>query len=142
MADALAQLKARMAELDQLSNLGMLLSWDQRTQMPPAGARHRGELMAFTQRLGHNLLTDPEVGKLLDQIDESTLDPDSFDHGTVRIARKAYEKEVNVPGELRADMARAAAEGNSVWLKAKAGNDFELFRPALEKNIELRRKLV
>jgi carboxypeptidase Taq len=142
MADELARLKGRMADLGQIQNLGMLLSWDQRTQMPPAGARHRGELMAFAQRLAHDLLVDPEVGQLLDAIDESSLDPDSFDHGTVRVARKAYEKEVNVPAELRGEMARAAAEGSAVWLKAKAGSDFELFRPALERNIELRRKYV
>jgi carboxypeptidase Taq len=142
MADELARLKGRMADLGQIQNLGMLLSWDQRTQMPPAGARHRGELMAFAQRLAHDLLVDPEVGRLLDAIDESSLDPDSFDHGTVRVARKAYEKEVNVPAELRGEMARAAAEGSAVWLKAKAGSDFELFRPALERNIELRRKYV
>jgi carboxypeptidase Taq len=39
-------------------------------------------------------------------------------------------------------MARAAAEGNGIWLQAKANNDFQLFRPALERNIELRRQYV
>ncbi|HET8528554.1 MAG TPA: carboxypeptidase M32 [Gaiellaceae bacterium] len=144
MADELQQLKTRMRDLSQLFGLGMLLSWDQRTQMPPAGARHRGEHMAFIQRLAHDMLVDPEVGRLLDALEpvQASLDPDSFDYGLIRLIRKNYEKEVDVPAELRSEMARAAAEGNAVWLKAKATSDFQLFLPALERNIELRHRYV
>lgn len=144
MADALDQLKARMSDLGRASQLGMLLAWDQRTQMPPAGARQRGEHMAFLQKLAHGILVDPEVGRLLDELEPrlDSLDPDSFDYGLIRLAKRSYEKEVNVPAELREEMARAAAEGNAVWLKAKATSDFQLFLPALERNIESRHRYV
>jgi carboxypeptidase Taq len=144
MADALDDLKTYAAELGQLTNLGMLLAWDQRVLMPPAGARHRGELMAYIQRRGHDVLVDPEVGRLLDELEPrmSSLDPDSFDHGLIRVMRKAYDKEVNVPAELRGEMARAAAEGNAIWQTAKANSDFASFLPALERNIETRRQYV
>jgi carboxypeptidase Taq len=46
-----------------------------------------------------------------------------------------------VPGELVAEMARAAAAGRTAWLNAREGNDFALFAPALERNLELRRAL-
>ena len=144
MADALDLLKTRMRDLGALGQLGMLLSWDQRTQMPPAGARHRGEHMAFVQRMAHDLLVDPEVGRLLGELEPrlASLDPDGFDYGLIRLAKRSYEKEVNVPAELRSEMARAAAEGNAVWLKAKAASDFQLFLPALERNIETRHRYV
>jgi carboxypeptidase Taq len=144
MADALDQLKSRARDLGQLAQLGMLLSWDQRTQMPPAGARHRGEHMAFLQRTAHDVLADPEMGRLLDELEPrlASLDPDGFDYGLIRLLRRNYEKEVKVPAELREEMARAAAEGNAVWLKAKAASDFQLFLPALERNIETRHKYV
>jgi carboxypeptidase Taq len=144
MADALEQLWNRARDLGQLQQLGSLLVWDQRTQMPPAGARHRGEHMAFVQRLAHDLLVDPEMGRLLGELEPqmSSLDPDGFDYGQIRVLKRAYEKEVNVPAELRSEMARAAAEGNAVWLKAKAASDFQLFLPALERNIETRHRYV
>src|SRR3954452_9514776 len=131
MAEALEQLQARARDLGQLSQLGMLLSWDQRTQMPPAGARGRGEHMAFIQRLAHDFLVDPEMGRLLDELEPrmSSLDPDGYDYGLIRLLRKAYDKETKVPVELRGEMARAAAEGNAGWLKAKASSDFQLFLP-------------
>src|SRR5918912_1006003 len=107
MADALDQLKQRAHDLGQIQQLGMLLSWDMRTQMPLAGARHRGEHMAFLQRLAHDLLVDPEVGRLLDELEPrmASLDPDGFDYGLIRVMKRAYEKELKVPAELRGEMA-------------------------------------
>ena len=144
MADALEQLKIRMYDLGRTMSLGMLLSWDQRTQMPPAGARHRAEHMALVQKLAHGMLVDPEVGRLLDELEPrmSELDPDGFDHGLIRLVKRNYEKEVNVPAELRMEMARASSAGNAVWLKAKAESDFASFLPALERNVETRHKYV
>ena len=144
MADALDTLRTRARDLGQLTQLGSILVWDQRTQMPPAGAPGRGEHMAFVQRLAHEFLVDPEMGRLLDELEPrmSSLDPDGFDYGLIRLLRKAYDKETKVPVELRGEMARAAAEGNAVWLKAKAASDFQLFLPALERNIETRHRYV
>src|SRR5512133_252277 len=122
MADALEQFKTRMSDLARVMQISGLLAWDMRTQMPPAGARHRGDHLAFTQRLAHDMLVDPEVGRLLGELEQqqASMDPDSYDYGLIRLMRKAYDKEVNVPGELREQMARAAAEGNAVWVQAKA----------------------
>jgi carboxypeptidase Taq len=44
--------------------------------------------------------------------------------------------------ELRAEMTRAAAQARPIWVQAKAESNFELFLPALERNIELRRRYV
>jgi carboxypeptidase Taq len=144
MADALEQLKARTADIARLTQIGGLLTWDMRTQMPPAGARHRAEHMAFVQRLAHDWLVDPEMGRLLDELEpvQASLDPDSFDYGLIRLVRKTYEKEVDVPGDLREAMARAAAEGNAIWVEAKSESDYAMFLPALERNIELRHRYV
>jgi carboxypeptidase Taq len=124
--------------------IGSLLVWDQRTMMPPAGARHRGDVLAFVQKQAHSTLVDPAIGRLLDELEPrmSELDPDGFDYGLIRVVRKAYDKEVKVPVELRTEMARASAEGNGVWLKAKAESDFSIFLPALERNVELRHRYV
>ena len=43
MADALEQLKSRLADVKALGKLARLLDWDQRTMMPPAGGAHRAD---------------------------------------------------------------------------------------------------
>src|ERR1017187_9401128 len=99
MPDALERLKARLADRHSLDALTGLLAWDQRTMMPPAGGRHRADHMGLLQRLSHELLTDPEVGGLLDELAplEASLDPDSDDAALIRVARRDYEKAVRVP---------------------------------------------
>jgi carboxypeptidase Taq len=144
MADALDRLKERLAEVTDLGKVARLLSWDQQTMMPLAGTAHRADQMATVQRLTHELFTDPAVGSMLEELRplEDSLDPDSDDASLIRVVRRDYEKAVNVPGSLRAAMARAAAEARPVWVKAKAESDFPSFLPSLERIVELKLEYV
>ena len=106
MADALERLKERLAEVTDLDKVTRLLSWDQQTMMPPAGTGHRADQMATVQRLAHELFTDPEVGRLLDELQplEDSLDPDSDDATLIAL----------VPPRLRegGEGAREVARGD------------------------------
>ncbi len=144
MADALEQLKERLAEITDLGKVGRLLSWDQQTMMPLAGTGHRADQMATVYRLAHERFTAPAVGRLLEELRplEESLDPDSDDAALIGVVRRDYEKAVNVPSSLRAAMTRAAAEARPVWVKAKAESDFASFLPSLERIVELKLEYV
>jgi carboxypeptidase Taq len=144
VADALALLKERLARITDLERIGRLLTWDQQTMMPPAGGGHRADHLATLRRLSHELLVDDETGRLLEELRPlgETLDPDSDDAALLRLARRDYDKAVRVPAGLRAEMTRASAEARPVWVKAKAESNYELFLPALERNIELRLRYI
>src|SRR5215472_7485024 len=144
MADALDQLKERLAEVGDLGKIARLLAWDQQTMMPPAGTAHRAEQFATLLRLMHERFIDPEVGGWLEALRplEDSLDPDSDDGALIALVRRDYEKAVNVPASLRAAMAHAAAEARPVWVKAKAESDFASFLPSLERIVELKLEYV
>jgi carboxypeptidase Taq len=144
MADALEQLKERLGQLTDLERISRLLNWDQQTMMPRAGAAIRAEHLATLRRFAHELLTDDETGRLLEELRPlgRSLDPDSDDAALLRVARRDYEKAVRVPTELRVEMARAAAEAQPLWVDARAASDFGKFLPALERNVELRRRYI
>jgi carboxypeptidase Taq len=138
-ADALAPLRARLAELTDLSMLGHLAAWDQRTIMPPAGAGGRADQMATLSRLHHERATADEVGEWLDALDGAAADLDELDVDVVRLARRDYDRQKRVPGDLAAELAQASAEGQDVWQAARAADDFARFAPALKRNVELAR---
>ena len=142
--DALEQLKTRLSEIPSLAGIVFLLGWDQRTMMPSAGVGHRAQHLALLQRFAHERFTDPEVGRLLDELAPlaGSLDPESDDACLLRLARRDYDKAVQVPTELRVEMARAASEANPIWMEAKATSNFELFLEPLERNVDLRRRYV
>ena len=51
MQDKLNDLKARLAEVEDLENAAALLEWDQLTMMPPGGAVERADQSATGQPL-------------------------------------------------------------------------------------------
>jgi carboxypeptidase Taq len=51
--------------------------------------------------------------------------------------RRDQHKAVRVPTELAAEMSSAAALSHQAWQEARAARDFERFRPALERTLEL-----
>jgi carboxypeptidase Taq len=112
MSDVLDGLKERLAEVQDLSKVVRLLSWDQQTMMPPAGTAHRAEQLSTVFRIAHEKFTDPEIGRLLDELKplEDSLDPDSDDAALIRLTRRDYEKSVKVPAELRAATARPSLQ--------------------------------
>jgi carboxypeptidase Taq len=137
-----AELRERLAQLWDVVKLTGLAGWDQQTMMPPAGAGVRAHLLATGSKLVHDLLVAPELGELLGELGpyEESLDYDSDEASLIRWTRRDREKELRVPAELREEQSRAAAEAFPVWVEARRNDDFELFRPYLERNVELRRR--
>ena len=138
------ELLRRLGEISDLEHASSLLSWDQETKMPPLGAPARAEQLATLARLAHELATAPELGGLLDELREvgDGADPESFEAGLLRVARRDYEKKRRVPSELRAEMSRAGSLGYRAWLDARAAGDFDVFRPHLERRIALMHEYV
>jgi carboxypeptidase Taq len=134
----------RLAEISDLQRASYLLSWDQETKMPPLGAPARAEQLATLARLGHDRMTAPELGSLLEELREleESSPPESFEASVIRIARHDYERKRRVPSELRAEMTRAASLAYAAWLEARAAADFELLRPHLERRIALIQEFV
>ena len=94
-----SELRERLAEISDLGRARALLGWDERTQMPPAGAEVRAEQVATLARIRHERLISDELGRLIDAAGPETesLPYDSDDASLVRVARRGYEKARRVP---------------------------------------------
>ena len=136
---ALESLRARLAELADLSSLGRLAAWDQRTMMPPGGAAARAQQFAALERLTHARATSDEIGAWLGDVDGDG-DFSDVDRDVVRVARRDWEHLRRVPVDLAAARVQASAEAQAIWQVARAGSDFAMFAPALERNVELARE--
>src|SRR5215471_14726257 len=73
------ELKRRLSEIYDLRAAGSLLSWDESTYMPPGGAAARGRQTALLQRLAHERLVDPQLGRLIDRVEARTTDLSAAD---------------------------------------------------------------
>jgi carboxypeptidase Taq len=140
----LRTLEERLAEITDVRKAMAVLLWDQKVTMPPGGHPSRAEALATLSRIAHEKFVDEEIGRLLERLQpyEESLEYESDDASLIRVTRRDWEKETRVPTELRTEMTRAAAQGNRIWIEARANNDFASFLPALERNLELKRHYV
>jgi carboxypeptidase Taq len=143
MNTALAELKQRLREVNDLSSAAAVLNWDQCTYLPPGGGAARARQLATLGQIAHEKFTDPGIGKLLDQLAgyETSLPFDHDDAALLRVTRRQYEREVKVPSQLVAELSEHQSATYALWTKARPANDFKSLQPKLEKTLELSRRL-
>ena len=136
--EALQKLRDRVAELADLASVEMLVEWDQLVMMPVQGGEARARQLGSLARMMHELATADEIGQWLSGLDGAELG--DLDRDVVRLARRDWERARRVPEDLAVEAARASADGQEAWQKARAADDFAAFAPALERNVELARR--
>jgi carboxypeptidase Taq len=119
-----------------------IMQWDMETMMPPKAIGLRSQQLALLSGIQHKMETDPQIGKLLESI-ERHPDHDSLDavqKRNIYLIRKNYDEQTKLPEELVVEMAKQHAIAIDAWKKAKAAKNFAMFRPEIEKNVELAKK--
>jgi len=142
MSEKIAQLKELLGEVADLHQVQNVLEWDQNVSMPPGGSEARGQQLATIGRIAHEKATSDQVGKLLDDLKQEGLDPDTDDGALVRVSAREYDKATRVPAAFVAKQAIAITKAFDAWVEAKGKSDFSIFRPHLEKVVELAREYI
>jgi len=140
MSTAFAALQSRWFETFDLGMAASVLRWDQTTYMPPGGATARGRQLALLARLGHESLTNPEVGRLIEAVERENHPADSVEAAFARMARREFDRAVKVPADFVSEMQSHFSESYQAWTAARPANDFARMRPYLEKTLDLSRR--
>ncbi len=144
MSEKLERLKTLLAEVADLNYAAALLGWDQQTYMPPGGAEARGNQLATLSRFSHDKFVSDEIGTLLDDLEKeyAGAQPDSDELRLLRLTRHNYDQQVRVPSEFVAEFAVVTSKAFEAWVEARSTSDFAIFRPHLEKVVELNQRFV
>jgi carboxypeptidase Taq len=136
------ELKARLAEHDDLKAAANVLRWDQATYMPEGGNAARGRQLATLERLAHDRLTDPALSRLLDRVAPAAEreGDGSFAARLVRVARRDVERAAKVPAAFVGAFANHRAELYERWTRARPANDFGAVAALLAKTVEMSRE--
>ncbi|TWT38501.1 carboxypeptidase M32 [Blastopirellula retiformator] len=137
--DALCQ---EISEAAKLDGIQQLLEWDERTIMPAKAGTHRAEQVSLLAGLIHERRTSAKVGELLASLRDSPLaeDPHSDMGTTIRVLSREYERDSKLPQALVVELSKAKVLAQQVWVQARSGNNFPLFRPQLDNMLKLMRE--
>ena len=119
-----------------------LLSWDQRTCLPPEGHENRGTQLALLAGVLSRRMTDPVIGEMLAEVEDSPFihDPLAAESVNVREWRRLYDRACKIPEALAIELARAASEGELAWQAARRKNDWKAFLPHIKRIVGLKRQ--
>jgi carboxypeptidase Taq len=146
----------RLKKLDNeavlLEHVAATISWDQETYMPQRAVEERAQQQALLQTLAHERNTAPEVGELLAAagVDPGADERDvpaalveklgEVDAAFLREKRRQYQHATRLPSRLVRELAETGSRGQNAWITARKEDDYQQFRPWLEKLIALSRE--
>jgi len=135
---AYEELRDLSREAHLLETTASLLSWDQETNLPPAGVEFRAKQLAYLGGKHHALLTDPKVGDWIAECEAAGLSKTSLAGLNVREWRYHFDRASRLPRVLVEEFEETKALAHAAWAEARRKSNFSDFEIHLEKILALR----
>lgn len=125
-------------EIGLLGSVSNLLHWDRETHLPEGSVSLRAEQMELMGRLSHLRLIDE---KLWEKVERAATEPlEETENAILRECRRDIERARKLPSRLVSELDRVTTFAQEDWKKARQQNDFNAFKPHLEKLLRLKRE--
>ena len=117
-----------------------LMGWDFETYMPGKGTEERGVADSQLHLLHKDLLLNKDFVGLVESAKklESLND---LEKGIVRVLNREITKQIKIPKELTEAESLERIRGNMAWRLAREKSDFMMYKPHLEKMIEIKKQI-
>jgi carboxypeptidase Taq len=120
-----------------LDHASSLLNWDLETYMPVDASKPRGFAYAQLALMKQEHIV--ELPSLLSKAEQLTGLNDQ-EKGILRVAKRDVDYYTKVPPKLLEELERTGKEATVVWREARKKSDFSMFKPWLEKIVQLKRQ--
>lgn len=134
------KLLKRTRQIALLASASEALNWDSETYMPPKGLSFRADQFAQLGGQTHRLFTAGSVGAWIAECEQHGFTADSPEAANVREWRRRYDRATKLPPSLVEKFQRARAHAREAWKKAREQSKFKLFKPHLQKLLDLNRQ--
>ena len=133
------RLLAKTEDLMVLQTAEGVIHWDMETMMPPGAVEQRSLQLSLLSRIQHKMGTDPQIGKLLNEIQANPAYKalGQAEKRNIYLINKSYREQNSLPEKLVGELAKQEAITVNVWKKAKAKKNFNLFKADLQKLLDL-----
>lgn len=138
--EALQQLEVLQKKMYAYNTALSSLYLDSVTTAPGDTAEGRGVAMGILAGEAQKLITDPQVGSLLEFLSSHSSELTFPQKRQVEELKRDYGQMTRIPADEYMEYTMLTNEASDVWHRAKETDDFELFRPVLEKLVEFNKK--
>ena len=117
------------------SDIAGILHWDMSTMMPKNSRENRAEQLAYLSKIRHQLISSPNVGKLIDLAKSEQLDTEN--QSNLKEMEREYIMSSSLPSDLVEKLSSASAKCEGIWEEARKKSDFKIVAPHLEELVKL-----
>lgn len=140
MEKALEFYKKQRRKIIMFNYLGFLVSWDMETDAAENSIMADSEQVAVMSEMNYQLTTDPQFENAVETLYNSRDKLDDVMRHEIEVMYKDVQGTKKIPQEEYAAYSELTSKAYPVYVKAKTENNFELFRPYLEKIVDYCRK--
>ena len=117
-----------------------VISWDMQTEMAENSIAANSEQVGALAEEVYLLTLNEQFAQAVDVLFEHSKELDDVLRHEVEMVRKDIEQTRKIPQDEYTAFSELTSKAYPVYVQAKRENNFELFRPYLEKVVEYRRK--
>ena len=140
LMEAMKEFKENIRKIVHLVNIRFLISWDMNTGIPEKAISSRIEDMGYIYSLIIDMILDPKTSDLIKYLDENKENLDFIDKRMVDEFKREYDSMVKIPPERLKEYQKLCAEAGVVWKSSKLKDDYNSFKPYLEKIFDFKKE--
>ena len=138
--EAYNQLVAELEHIFHLHSVCRILSWDEQVNLPTGAAEVRARQSAIMAELHHQAVTRPQIGEWLETLEQNIGELSEDQQVVVKEAAKSYRRITQLPADFIKRKTVAKSKAYHAWAEARKNNDFAMFAPHLQQQIDLTRE--
>ena len=140
--EKLTKLLNYLQNIADTSYIATLMHWEMDITAPKKSLDYLIDVKTKVELKAFELSTNQEYKQLLDDV----LNSPEFSSLTIEEQRflqelsDDYEKDERVPADFFEEYSSLSSKSNAVWVEAKQKKDYQIFKPYLEKIIDMTKK--
>ncbi|WP_342269791.1 carboxypeptidase M32 [Rickettsia endosymbiont of Orchestes rusci] len=135
------KLENEFLKISHINNALDILYWDISTNMTVGSAESRTNEIVTLTSLVHGMLKSNELNDLVGRAKEEIKELNNWQIANIREMERNILDANCIDDELQKKIVAATTECELVWRKARANNDYNLFKPHLQKVLNYTKEL-
>ncbi|MCM1194535.1 MAG: carboxypeptidase M32 [Corallococcus sp.] len=140
MEKSLEFYKKQRRKIVAFNYLDFIVSWDMETDAAEQSIMADSEQVAVMSEMSYQLMTDPQFEQAVEILYNGRDALDEVLRHEIEVVYKNISDTKKIPQEEYVAYSELTSKAYPVYVKAKTENNFELFRPYLEKIVDFCRK--
>ena len=136
------ELKDYLGQYERLQQAIGIIYWDMRTNIPSKAGESRSKVLEYLSGESFNMITSPKVGDFIKDLTPYKNEMSLVDKRMLEELERNYNETKKIPQDKYVAYVGLCSNSELAWEKAKDANDFEIFKPYLEKVVEYQKEFI